>query len=277
MGSLRLGGGLQGRHTCATPRVRGMVSEQGISWDHSVVAAAFKTAILARCRGFEAWFQNTRFHGITVPWRRPSRPPHLRDAAGSGHGFRTRDFMGPQCRSGGLQGRHTCAVPRVRSLVSEHGISWVHSVVAAAFKAAKLARRRGCGAWFQNTGFHGFTVPWRQPSRPPHLRGSAGSCRGFITRDFMGSQCRSGGLQGRHTCAMPRIQGMVSEQGISWDHGAVAAAFKAATLARCRGFRGMVSEHGISQLRTLRAARSFNVFLPPCPLPAVASNQCYLW
>ena len=39
----------------------------------------------------------------------------------------------------------------------------------------------------------------------------------------------------------------------------------------------MVSEHGISQLRTLRAARSFNVFLPPCPLPAVASNQRYLW
>ena len=115
--------------------------------------------------------------------------------------------MGSQCRSGGLQGRHTCAVPRVRSLVSEHGISWVHSVVAAAFKAAKLARRRGCGAWFQNTGFHGFTVPWRQPSRPPHLRGSAGSCLGFITRDFMGSRCRSGCLQGRHTCAMPRVQG----------------------------------------------------------------------
>ena len=31
-----------------------------------------------------------------------------------GHGFRTRDFMGSQCRSGGLQGRHTCAVPRIR-------------------------------------------------------------------------------------------------------------------------------------------------------------------
>ena len=70
---------------------------------------------------------------------------------------------------------------------------------------------------------------------------------------------------------------MVSEHGISWDHSAVAAAFKAATLARRRGFGGLVSEHGISQLRTLRAARSFNVFLPPCPLPAVASNQRYLW
>ena len=93
----------------------------------------------------------------------------------------------------------------------------------------------------------------------------------------MGSQCRSGGLQGRHTCSVPRVRGMVSEHGISWDHSVVAAAFKAATLARCRGFRGMVSEHGISQLRTLRAARSFNVFLPPCPLPAVASNQRYLW
>ena len=71
--------------------------------------------------------------------------------------------------------------------------------------------------------------------------------------------------------------GMVSEHEISWDHSVVAAAFKAATLARYRGFGGMVSEHGISQLRTLRAARSFNVFLPPCPLPAVASNQRYLW
>ena len=61
--------------------------------------------------------------------------------------------MGSQCRSGGLQGRHTCAVPGIRGMVSEHGISWVHSTLAAAFKAATLTRRRGFGAWFQNTEF----------------------------------------------------------------------------------------------------------------------------
>ena len=156
-------------------------------------------------------------------------------------------------------------------------ISWVHCALAAAFKVATLAQRRGFGAWFQNKEFHGITVSWRRPSRPPYLHGAADSRHGFRTRDFMGSQYLGGGLQGRHTCATPRVRGMVSEQGISWDHGAVAAAFKAATLARCRGFGVVVSEHGISQLRTLRAARSFNVFLPPRPLPAVASNQRYLW
>ena len=176
-----------------------------ISWVHCALAAAFKVATLAQRRGFGAWFQNKEFHGITVSWRRPSRPPYLHGAADSRHGFRTRDFMGSQYLGGGLQGRHTCATPRVRGMVSEHGISWDHSVVAAA-------------------------------SRPPHLRGAAGSELGFRTWNFMGSQCRSGGLQGRQTCATPRVRGMVSEHGISWVHSAVAAAFKAATPARFRGF-----------------------------------------
>ena len=49
-----------------------------------------------------------------MPWRRPSRPPHLLGAVVSGHRFRTRNFMGSQCRSGGLQDRHTCTTPRVQ-------------------------------------------------------------------------------------------------------------------------------------------------------------------